>query len=82
MVVEGSIALGDTLELVVEVDDDLPKREVKEDLDAVARDVLLLDQLTSLAEAEGHDGADIRCIGDHRSPDVGLFDVVDRGDVG
>ncbi len=82
MVVEGSIAFRYALQLVVEVDDDLTQGQVKEDLDTVARDVLLLDELPTLTEAERHDRTDVGGIRDDRSADIRLFDVVDRRDVG
>ena len=81
MVVEGSIAFRYALQLVVEVDDDLTQGQVKEDLDTVARDVLLLDELPTLTEAERHDRTDVGGIRDDRSADIRLFDVVDRRDV-
>ena len=81
MVVEGSIALRYALQLVIEVNDDLTQGQVKEDLDTVARDVLLLDELPTLTEAERHDRTDVGGIRDDRSADIRLFDVVDRRDV-
>ena len=81
MVVEGSIALRYALQLVVEVDDDLTQGQVKEDLDTVARDVLLLDELPTLTEAERHDRPDVGGICDDRCTDIRLLDTINRRDV-
>lgn len=57
MVVEGGIAFGDALELVVEVNDDFPERHVEDKLHTVARDIFLLHELPALGEAERHNRA-------------------------
>ena len=82
VVVEGRIALGDTLELVVEVDNYLAQRHIEYHLHAVAGDVLLLDELAALAQTECHDGSDELCRGDDGGAYVGFFDIVDEGGVG
>ena len=82
MIVEGGVASGDALELVVEVDDDLAEGHEVGDLYPTAADVLLLDELASLAETERHDGAYVVGGGDDGGADVGLLDMVDERGVG
>ena len=82
MIVERGIALRDTLQLVVEVDDDFAQRHVVIDFHTVARDVLLLHQLAALAQAECHDGTYVVRRGDDRRTDVRFLNVVNHRDVG
>ena len=51
-------------------------------LDAVAGDILLLEELSAFVEAECHDGSDVRRVGDDGGVDVGFFDMVDGHEVG
>ena len=62
VVVKRGITLRDALELVVEVDYNFAQRQHEVKLHAVAADILLVDELAALVEAERHDGPDIgRC---------------------
>ncbi len=79
MVIEGSIALGDGLELVVEVEDHLGKRKVVIELHPVRSDIMLADQRSPLVHAQFHDRPVKICLGDNLGPDIRLFDMVDNG---
>ena len=70
MVVERGVALGDGLELIVKVDDDLAQRQHEVELYPIARDILLVDELAALVETELDDGADIVGIGDDEALDL------------
>ena len=76
VVVEGGVALGDGLEPVVEVDDDLAQREVELDVHPLA-DVLERLVLAALVLGELVDLA--HELGGHQDgpPDVGLLDALD-----
>ena len=76
MVVEGSIALGDGLELVVEVEDYGGERHVIVQLHAVGGDVVLADERAATVQAELHDRAEELRLGDDLRADERLFDMV------
>ena len=80
--IEGRVAFRDGFEFVVEIDDNLAERHVKEKLHAVAGDILLLDEFTAFAETEGHDRTDVVGGSDDRRADIGLLDAVDLCEVG
>ena len=77
MVVEGGIALGDALQLVVEVEDDFAQRHIEGQLHAVGGHVHLVHQRAALVNTEFHNRTDIVIFGDNLSADIGLLHVVD-----
>ena len=79
MVIEGSIALGDGLELVIKVEDHLGQRQVVVQLHAVRSDVMLADQRAPLVHAQFHDGAVKIGLGDNLGADVRFLDMVYDG---
>lgn len=82
LVVEGAVAAGDRLELVVEVGDDLVHREAVGEKEARDAHGFGFEELAALIHAEAHDGAEVLGGGHDVDLDPGLFDEVDVGDVG
>ena len=82
MVIERGVSLGNALQLVIEINHNLAQRHVVIDFHTVSGDVLLLHQLATLAQAQGHDGTDVVGGGNYRSADIRLFDVVYHRGVG
>ena len=82
MIVKRGIAFRDGLQFVVEVDDDFCQGHVVIQFHTVARHIFLFDQFAALAQAKGHDVADIVCAGDNRGADIGLLDTVYLGGIG
>ena len=82
VVIERRIPFGDALQLIVKIDNDLSQRQVENNLHPVSRNVLLLDEDTPLAQAQGHDRADVcRACNDGRT-DIRLVDMVDQCGIG
>ena len=78
MVVERRITATDTLQLVVEVDDDFTKRHQELDFHTVARNEILSHQLATLAQAKRHDRSDIAGSRDNRSVDIRFLHVLNQ----
>ena len=76
VVIERCIALGNSLELVVEVKDYGRKRHIVVQLDAVGGDVVLADERAATVEAELHYRPEELRFGDDLSTDVRLLDMV------
>src|SRR5438552_1205780 len=81
LVIERRVAAGDGLQLVVEVEDDLPQRELPAELDAGRVYVVHPPVHAAPLLAELHDRADVLCRGQDPRLDVRLLDVVHFGAV-
>ncbi len=79
VVVEGGVALGNGLELVVEVEDHLRQGHVVVQLHPVGGQVVLADEGAPLVHAQFHDGSVEIGLGDDLGADIGFFDMVDEG---
>ena len=82
MIVERGVALGDALQLVVEIDDDLAQRYHEMELHTVARHILLTEQLAAFVQAQAHDGTDEIGAGDDGGTNIGLLNMVDERRLG
>src|SRR5437899_2883148 len=81
LVIERRVAAGDGLQLVVEVEDDLPQRELPAELDAGWVYEVHPPVHAAPLLAELHDRADVLCRGQDPRLDVRLLDVVHFGAV-
>ena len=78
VIIEGSISLGDALQLIIEVDNDFAKRQHEVQLHTVATHILLLNELASLVETKFHDRTNIVARCDDGGADIGFLDMVDH----
>ena len=82
VVVERCVALRNTLQLVVEIEDDLRQRHFEIDLDAILRDEGLIFQHTSLVDTEFDHVTQEIGLGDDLSVDIRLLDLCNFRDFG
>ena len=82
MIVERCIALGDGLQFIVEINHNLAQRQHEMQLDAIAADILLIDEFTTLVKTKRHDRADIIGSRDDRGTDIGFLDMLNHREVG
>ena len=80
VIIERCVTFRNTLQLVVEVDYDFTQWDVVENFHTVTRDVFLLDEFTTLTQAQGHDRANVVGSSDDRCTDERFLDVVNQGD--
>ena len=79
MIVERSITLGNTLQLIVEIDDNLAQWQHEVQLHTIAAHVLLVNQFATLIQTELHDRTDVIGSSDDGSSDVWFLDMVNHG---
>ena len=72
MIVERSISLGNTLQLIVEIDHNLAQWQHEMQLHTVTTHILLLDELASLVETKFHDRTNIVARRDDGGADIFL----------
>ncbi len=78
MIIEGGVALRDRLQFIVEINHNLTEWHIESDLHTVARDILLLDEITTFAETKRHNRSDKLSSSDDCSADIGFFDMVNE----
>ena len=76
MIVERSISFGDTLQLIIEIDNDFTQWHIIVYFHTVARNILLLHQFAALAKTKSHNRSDVVGGRDDRSTDVRLLDMI------
>ena len=78
MIVERGIAFRYRLEFIVEVNDNLTQGQHETQFHAIATDILLVYQFTTLVKTKCHDRSDVVGGCDDTRLDIGFLDMVDE----
>ena len=78
VIVEGSISLGNTLQLIVEINHNLAQRQHEVQLYTVTAHVLLVNQFATLIQTKLHNRTDVIGCGDDGGTDIWLLDMVNH----
>ena len=79
MVIKRGIALGDGLQLIIEINDNLAKWQHKVNLYPIAANILLINQFTTLVKTERHNGSDEVGSSNDGGTDIGFLNMVNHG---
>ena len=78
MIIEGSIAAANTLQLIVKIYHDFSQWHEELNLHTISGNEILSNQFATLTQTECHDRADIVCRSDNRSIDIWFFHMLNE----
>ena len=78
MIIERSISLGDTLQLIIEVDDDFSQRQHEVELYTVSTHIFLVDEFASFIQTEFHDRSNKIGSRNDGCPDIWFLNMINQ----